>query len=835
MRPIVALLLFAVCVAVARPQTTDDYLKTIQPRSVGPAVTGGRIVDIEVHPAQPWTIFAASASGGLWKSVNNGTTWKPVFDDKKTVSIGDVAIAPSDPKVMWLGTGEHNNQRSAHYGDGVYKSTDGGETWQNMGLPNSNRIGRIAIDPKNPDVVYVASMGYLYKPGGERGVYKTSDGGKTWQLVLKGENDTTGFIEIVADPKNGNVVYAASLDRLRRAWNIRDYGVGSAIYKTTDGGRRWTKLSGGLPGGELGRIGLAIYPKNPKILYATVINRAPNTGVEIYRTDDAGAKWKKVNEDRVDSSSYYGQIRVDPTDPQTVYSLGVQAYKSKDGGKKWSRIDRQVHVDHHALWIDPSNPKRLLLGNDGGLYTSYDEGDTWLFVNNLPVAQFYTVSADNAFPYNVMGGLQDNGSWRGPSRSRIPSGIQNWEWINVSGGDGFVTFADPQDPETIYTSSQFGAVTRYDARRRTSRGIRPRAPEGTRLRSNWLTPFFASPWNSKTLYLGTQLVHKSTDRGDNWTIISPDLTTNNEEKIKGNVPHCTITTLDESPAKAGVLWAGTDDGNVWVTQDDGKTWTQVNANIPGAPKEWWVSRVHASPHDAGTAFVSYTGFREDDFTPMLWKTTDFGKTWTSIVGDLPQEQIAVVKQDRINPDLLFVGTETSAHVSMNGGRTWNRIPGMPTVAVQDLVIQEREGELVLGTHGRGIYIADIRPLREANAATGKPLYVFRPATALAYSMIGNMFDAFNGMLRYAATNPPSGSAITYFLAEDSAEDVKVQILDKEGKVIREMTGPKSKGINTVRWDVRGAAGFAAAGSYRVKVIAGSLTGETGIEVVDWQR
>ncbi|MFY9233943.1 MAG: FlgD immunoglobulin-like domain containing protein [Fimbriimonadaceae bacterium] len=841
-RVLLPILLLAIPSWLFAGPSLEEMLKTVQFRSLGPAVTGGRIVDIEVHPSDPYTIYAASASGGLWKSTNNAITWKPIFDNQKTISIGDVAIAPSDPKTIWLGTGEHNNQRSAHYGDGVYKSTDAGQTWTNMGLPNSNRIGRIAIDPKNPNIVFVASMGYLYKPGGDKGVYKTTDGGKTWELVLKGANETTGFIELVIDPKNGRNLYAASMDRLRRPWNIRDSGPGTGLYRTRDAGKTWEEMKAGIPNADKGRIGLAIYPKNPNILYAVIITSAQGGGTGVYRTDDSGKTWKKVNEGNISSSSYYGQIRVDPTNPDRVFNLSVNGQRSDDGGKKWRGFaERGVHVDHHALWIDPSNPKRMLLGNDGGLYSSYDDGETWEFVNNLPIPQFYAVSADMSFPYNVMGGLQDNGAWHGPSRTRVPSGIHNSDWNVVTGGDGFYTVADWEDPKTVYTSSQFGGVSRYDFNTRSGRSIRPPAPQNTRLRANWMAPFFVSPHASKTIYWGAQMVFKSTNRGDGWTAVSPDLTTNNPEKIRGNVPHCTITTIDESPKKQGVLWAGTDDGNVWVTQDDGKAWTQVNMNIPGAPKEWWVSRVHASPHDPATAFVSYTGFREDDFTPMLWKTTDYGKTWTSIVGNLPMEQISVVKQDTINPDLLVVGTETGAHLSLDGGRIWNKLSlGLPTVAVQDLVIHPRDGDLILGTHGRGVYIADIRVLREASLNTGKDLYVYRPSPAISAGMIPNMFDPFNGMRRFTAPNPPSGSTITYYLAQASADDPKIEILDKDGKVVREITlGGTSAGLNNVNWNLRGnvggGQGLVPAGMYQIRITVAGKSESVSLIVADWSK
>lgn len=850
MRRLISLLLLGIATfAQAGSGNTllDELTRSIKFRPLGPAVTGGRIIDIEVHPSAPYTIFAASASGGLWKTTNNGTTWKPVFDDKKTISIGDVAIAPSDPKIVWVGTGEHNNQRSAHYGDGVYKSTDGGETWQYMGLPESYRTGRIAIDPKNPNTVYVATMGYLYKPGGQKGVFRTTDGGKTWNQVLKGDNDTTGFIDITIDPKNPRVLYAAAMDRLRRAWNVRESGPGSGLYKTSDGGNHWERVKGGFPEGDLGRIGVDVCKAKPNVVYTTVINAAPGKGIEIYRSDNSGKDWKKVNEKAVPGGSYYGQIHVDPKNPERIYVLGVNLAKSDDGGKTYTNVDRQIHVDHHALWIDPADTNRVLLGNDGGMYMSYDCTDTWEFINNLPIPQFYAVSADMAVPYNVMGGLQDNGAWHGPSRVRVGSGISNTFWINVTGGDGFYTVADWEDPYTVYTSSQFGGVSRYDVKNRASKGIRPRNPEGGRLRCNWMTPFFVSPHDSKTIYWGSQFVHKSTNRGDSWETISPDLTTNNEEKIKGNVPHCTITTMEESKLRKGVIWVGTDDGNVWLTQDDGKNWTQVNGNIPGAPKEWWVSRVHASPHDAATAFVSYTGFREDDFTPMIWKTTDYGQTWTSIVGDLPKEQVAVIKQDPVNPDLLFVGTEVGCHFSVDGGKTWSRlsglsdgksglITGLPTVAVQDLVIHPRDLDLILGTHGRGIYIADVSALREYASLGGKSMYVFKPAPAVAISFIGNMFDPFNGMKRFTGPNPPSGATITYYLKEAGSGDVKVEIVGPDGKTVREITGPAKQGLNSVNWNLRTVGenpGVAAPGRYKAKIKSGDLEQVVEFDVLAW--
>jgi photosystem II stability/assembly factor-like uncharacterized protein len=813
--------------------TATDLLRMVEFRSLGPAVSGGRIVDLEVHPSQLHTIYAAAASGGLWRSDNNGTTWNPIFEREGTISIGDVAIAPSNPNVIWIGTGEHNNQRSALFGDGVYKSVDGGKTWQNMGIRESIRIGRIVVDAKNPDIVYVAANGPLYRSGGERGIYKTTNGGRTWDRVLQGANETTGFIDMVADPRDNRVLYAASLDQLRRAWNHRESGPGSGIWKTTDSGRTWTQLAGGLPSGNIGRIGLTISPQNPRILYSTIINRNTGGGIEIYRTDDAGRNWRKINEQAPQGSSYYGKIRVCPTNSERVYVLGVRLQRSDDGGRTFRIIDNLIHVDHHSLWVDPTNPNRILLGNDGGFYKSYDGAATWWFVNNLPIMQFYAVGADMSVPYNVMGGTQDNGAWRGPSRTKVPSGIHNTDWVNISGGDGFYSMADPEDPNTIYTSSQFGNITRFDARTRNSRSIRPR-DQGQR--ANWMSPFLISPHNPRTLYWGANRLYRTTDRGDTWTAVSPDLTTNDPQKIRGNVPHCTITKVDESPRRSGVLWVGTDDGLVWVTQNGGVTWEQVTDNITGHPKGWWVSRVQASPHDAATAFVSFTGFREDDFRPFLFKTTDYGKTWTSIVGNLPNEPIAVVKQDTVNPNLLVIGTELGCHITLDGGQTWTKVSnGLPTNAVQDLLIHSRDGDLVLGTHGRGIFVANISPLRQLTPEVmAKPVHLFQPDTALSYSFFQNMFDPFNGHKRYAASNPTYGATIQYYLSAPTTQDVRIEVVDIEGRVLRSFSGSKEPGIHRVTWDLRRGQGRAAPGQYLLKLTHGDTVQSSVLNVASWE-
>lgn len=799
----------------------DRLLEPIQFRSVGPAVFGGRITDLEVHPTNFKIMFACAATGGIYKTINNGTTWKPVFDNYGAVSMGDMAISPSNPDIIYVGTGENTSTRSAHYGDGVYKSTDGGETWTNVGLKDSKRIGQIAVHPKDPNIVYVASMGYLYKGGGEKGIYKSTDGGKTWNQILKGENDTSGYIDVVMDPKNPNTLYAASHDRLRRAWNIRENGPGAAIHKTTDAGKTWKKLDGGLPKGDnVGRIGLAIYPKDPKQLYAFFDIKGQGGGGQVWRTKDAGNTWVRTSETPLSGGTYYCRVFVDPSNPEIVYAPNLNLMRSTDGGKTFASLGARAHVDWHTVWVDPNDSNHVRAANDGGLFYTYDAWQTNWFVNNICLAQFYAISADNATPYNIMGGTQDNGSWRGPSQTFNRGGIFNSHWETISGGDGFYNLAHPLDPDIIYTSSQFGAVSRQDMKSRAGRSIRPRE-QGQR--ANWMSPFAISPHAPDTIYWGANKLFKSLNRGDNFKAISPDLTTNDPEKIKGNVPHCTITTVDESRKKAGLLWVGTDDGNVWLTENDGVSWTQMNDKMTGAPKNYWVSRVHASPHDENTAWVTFTGFREDDWAPYMFKTTDLGKTWKRVEG-LPNQQISVVKQDAINPNLLFAGTEAGLLVSLDGGTTWKPLNvGIATIPCQDLVIQERDNDLVVGTHGRGIFIADITPYRQLTGAiTEKPFHLFKPTRGLSFNFANSQFEAFQGFMKFASANPQYGVPIWYHLKADSATDPKIEILNIEGAVVATLTGPKTAGLNKVQWNLR-AGNTSAVGQYLVRITVGTET------------
>jgi photosystem II stability/assembly factor-like uncharacterized protein len=777
----------------------------------------------------------ASASGGLWKTVNNGTTFEPVFDNQTVISIGDVAVAPSNPNILWVGTGEANNSRSCYWGDGVYKSFDGGKSWSNMGLKESHHIGRILIHPEDPDIVYVAALGHLYSFNEERGLFKTTDGGKTWKNVLY-INQKVGVVDVAIEPSNPNVLYAASYDKERLPWHFEEAGSGSAIYKSVDAGESWEKLGGGLPEGKIGRIGIDIYRKDPNIVYATVENanmRTPTEeevkrakeqnresrenplGGEVYRSEDAGQTWTKMNaaKDNIGGMPgyYYGQIRIDPNDDQTVYVLSIQVFRSTDGGRTWGKEQPEnagagTHSDHHALWIDPQNSNHMILGNDGGLSITYDKGKSWDFYDNLPLAQYYAIGVDMDTPYNVYGGLQDNGSWRGPSNS-LYGRISRDEWLSVGGGDGFYNQVDPNDNRWLYNESQFGNIQRVDQKTGIRQSIRPQRQKGDpEFRFNWSSPIHISPHNSKIIYFGGNVLFRSMDKGDNWQIISPDLTTNDAKKIagRGNIQYCTITTISESPVLPGLLWVGTDDGKTWISRDGGANWTDLSDHLKpvGAPEDYWVSRVFASNFREDTAYVSKTGYRRDDFRPFLYKVIEFGKTWTSISGNLPNEPINVIVEDYKNPDLLFVGTEMAVYVSTDGGKRWICMKGnMPTNGVHDLLIHPREHDLVVGTHGRGIFITNIAPLQELNAKIlANNIYLFDIKSTIQWIL--RRGSSFQGHRHFTANNEIAGIAINYYLKENVSGDIRITITDAYGEKICDLDGKKKAGINCVTWDMR---------------------------------
>lgn len=816
---------------------SEDLLKAFTYRAIGPARQGGRIVDFAVPKSQPYTFYFASASGGLWKTMNNGTTFEPIFDNQSVISIGDIAVAPSDPNIIWVGTGEANNSRSAYWGDGVYKSTDGGKTWENTGLKESHHIGRIAIHPKDFNIVYVAALGHLFSYNEERGLFKTEDGGKTWEKILY-INDKVGVVDVAMDPNNPETLYASSYEKQRLPWHFEEAGPGSAIYKTTDAGKTWKKLEGGLPSGKIGRIGLDVYRKNPNIVYATVenSNKRPPTkeeieqdrrrniepqdraiGGEVYCSDDGGETWKKMNsiKDNIGGHPgyYYGQIRIDPNDDQVIYVLSVNLYKSTDGGKTWGRgmptnAANRTHSDHHALWIDPQNSRHMILGNDGGLAITFDGGKSWDVYDSLPLAQCYAIGVDMEDPYSVYCGLQDNGSWKGPSNS-LSGQITRDDWVQVGGGDGMYNQVDPNDSRWLYNEFQFGSISRVDQELNTIKMIHPAREKGKpEPRFNWNSPIHISPHNSQIIYIGSNILFRSLNRGDDWQEISPDMTLNDSVKIagKGNIQYCTITTISESPITPGLIWIGTDDGKVHLTKNGGGTWTELTKEIvkAGAPEEYWVSRVFASNFREGTAYVSKTGYRRDDFRPFLYKTADFGETWTSISSNLPHEPINVIVEDRKNPNLLFVGTEMAVFASIDGGKKWVRMKNsMPTNAVHDLVIHPRENDLVVGTHGRGIFITDISPLQElTDNVLVKDVHLFEIEPKVQWSYRRSMISIFSGHRGYTAPNEPLGLVINYYLKDEVEDIVKITITDPYGKEINFLPGTKKAGINRIIWNMR---------------------------------
>ncbi len=797
-------------------------------RSIGPTRQSGRVVDFAVPRGEPWIIYMGTASGGVWKSSNEGRSWKPIFDKEPVYSIGDVAVAPSDPNVIYVGTGEANNSRSSYYGNGVYRSNDGGQSWTYLGLKETQHIGRIVVDPTNPDIVYVAALGHLYSPNPQRGLYKSTDGGKTWtkSLAIKADGKDIGVFDVAMDPGNPNVLYASAYPKVRRPWFFAQGGPGGGIYKTTDAGATWTKLAGGLPTGMLGKIGLAIAPSEPNRVYAVIedlnspgvpdsvredeLRRGveaskPIVGNVVYRSDDAGATWRQVSQKGKviggGTPYYYGQIRVDPKNPDHVYTLSTRVDESTDGGAHWNTAFR-FGGDNHALWIDPANSQHIMLGYDHGMGISWDGGAHWYHPDDLPLAQYYDITLDNDRPFNIYGGLQDNGSLKGPSS--MPGGrpIPFEAWARVGGGDGMYNAIDWSTGRYLYNESQFGPISRLDQKTGQRRSIRYEPPKGKPgLRWNWNAPIVVSSHDPNVIYQAANVVLRSPYRGEKWEVISPDLTTDDSAKIvgRGNIQYCTIVSLAESPVDANVLWAGTDDGNVWVTRDLGKHWTKLNDNVPNNP-HYWVSRIEPSNYEAGTAYLSYTGLRRDDFRPFLYKTTDYGKTWTSISAGLPSEgSVNVIREDPENPDLLFVGTDFGVQVSFDGGKSWSSMQGnMPAIAVKDLRIQRRDEELVVATHGRGIYIADIAPFEGMTpGVVASDAHLFHVLPGVKWVVNDNHVTSSQN---FDGQSAPDGVVIHYWLGKEAADTPKVQIYDG-ARLIDEISGAKSPGLHQVVWDM----------------------------------
>ncbi len=855
-----ALLLFAGDLAAQESSFTYATLRGLPLRDIGPALTSGRISDLAVDPADPATYYVASSSGGLWRTVNAGTTFEPIFDGEGSYSIGVVTLDPSNPHVVWVGTGENNAQRSVAYGDGVYKSVDGGRSWTRMGLERSEHVGAIVVDPRDSDVVYVAAQGPLWASGGDRGLYKTTDGGKTWARVLE-TDENTGVNEVHMDPRDADVLYASTWQRRRHVWTFIGGGPGSALYKSTDAGATWTKVAAGLPSGDVGRIGLCVSPVDPDYVYA-IIEATEDSG-GFFRSTDRGGSFQRRG-DYSTSGNYYSEIMCDPFDRDRVVSMDVYAQVTDDGGATWRRFgEHHKHVDNHALWMDPEDPDHYLNGNDGGLYESWDGAKTWQFKANLPVTQFYKVALDNALPfYNVYGGTQDNFSLAGPSRTTSQHGIVNDDWEITNGGDGFESQADPTDPNIVYAQSQYGGLVRYDKRSGEIVYIQPQAGLGEPgLRWQWDAPLLISPHAHTRLYHAANKLFRSDDRGDSWRVISPDLTRqldrntlpvmgrvwgvdavakNQSTSIYGN-----IVTVDESPVREDLLWVGTDDGLIQVTEDGGANWRRIE-RFPGVPERTYVNMVLASRHDANTVFAAFNNHKNGDFKPYLLRSTDLGRSWTSIASDLPERgSVYSIAQDPEVADLLFAGTEFGVYVSRDGGAHWVELTGggFPTIAVRDLAIHARENDLVAATFGRGFWVLDdYAPLREATPEVlAGDAHVFGVRDALVYvpsRRLGLSDKSFQGESYFTASNPPFGALITYWLkddvrtlkekrqeaekkaaeagepvtypsfeamrAEDQEEDpyVLVTIADESGDVVRRLKTSASKGIHRIAWDLR---------------------------------
>lgn len=800
------------------PALTSDLLAELEFRSIGPAVTGGRIHDIETAPGNPAILYIGTASGGLWTSPNNGTTWSPLFDDQPVSTFGDIEIALSSPNVLYAGTGEQNNRQSTSWGNGVYRSDDAGATWRHLGLAGTHHIGRIIVHPRDPDVAWVAALGNLWAPSAERGVFRTIDGGRTWEHTLFVDT-LTGVIEMVADPSNPDVLFAASYQRLRTPWGFNGGGPGSGIHKSTDGGRTWRRLSNGLPAGDMGRIGLATTPANPRTVLAIVQH---DTAGGVYRSEDGGESWTRVNELNP-RPMYYSHIFLDPTDDQRAYMLAVQIYTSANGGRDWEMLPYQptydvgVHSDFHALWIDPAAPSHFLLGGDGGLHETWDRGETFRKINNFAIGQFYAVGADMRDPYYVYGGMQDNHSWLGPSATRHWIGILNDDWRQIGFGDGMYHQVDPTNHHYVYSSSNDGSYTRVDAETGDRLDITPEPPAGEPdYRFDWTSPSLLSQHDPATLYVGGNRLFISRDRGESWER-TDDLTRQIDRdtltimgvrgaeirlsRNDGIASFGQIVALAESPLDADVLWVGTDDGNVQVSRDGGDSWTEVARNVRGVRSGTYVSRVTASAQDGGTAYVAFDGHRHGDFQPYLFRTTDYGATWTALAEALPADGVVNdIIEDPANPDVLYLATERALFVSANAGRSWSEFMQLPTTLYDDLLIHPRDHDLIVATHGRSMLILDdVRPLALWSAAASSPAHLFpvRPATAFHYWKD----TSYRGQAEYAGENPPDGAILTYWIGV-AADTATLTVTNDAGDVIRTIAAAATRGLHRTSWDLR---------------------------------
>lgn len=859
--PVLILFLFSSFIASAAKKkevkSKDPFNSTtfsgLKFRNIGPAFTSGRIADLAVNPKNHSEYYVGVAAGNVWKTENSGTTWTPIFDKYGSYSIAGVVIDPNNTNVVWVGTGEYNSQRAIGYGDGVYRSEDGGKSFKNMGLKTSEHIGRIIIDPRNSHV-YVAAQGPLWGPGGERGLYKSTDNGKTWKALLT-ISENTGFTDIVMDPRNPDILYAASYQRRRRVFTLINGGPESAIYKSTDAGATWEKLKPGLPSGEMGRIGLTISPANPDVVYAIIEAEGKSGG--FFRTINRGASWTKMSSYVSRSPQYYNRIFADPREVDKVYSMDTVGKVTVDGGKTWRAIGNKFrHVDDHAMWIDPGDTSHFLIGGDGGIYETFDDGKNWLFKCNLPVTQFYRVSVDNDQPfYNVYGGTQDNNSMGGPSRTLSSYGIVNSDWFITNGGDGFESQIDPENPDIVYAQSQYGGLVRYDKKSGESINIKPQPPKGEAYRWNWNAPLIISPHSHKRLYFAANKLFRSDDYGSTWTVLGGDLTRQldrNKLPVMGKIlgPDAisknastslfgNIVSLTESPLKEGLLYVGTDDGLIRVSEDGGQNWRKIE-KVPGVPEMTYVSCLLASRHQADMVYASFDGRKNSDPASYLLKSSDRGKTWISLKANLPDKgTVFTIAEDHINPDLLFAGTEFGVFATITGGKKWVQLKGgLPTTSVKDIAIQKRENDLVLATFGRGFYILDdYTPLRHLKSeGLKKEVILFPVKDALMFIQTRARYG--QGSTYYAAENPPLGAVFTYYLKETiktkkqkrkeaekeakkkgvpityptfkqlRAEDEETPpyllftVTDEAGNMVRRLKTPAKAGIHRIAWDFR---------------------------------
>ena len=878
----------------AQPAVTTDPFAALRLRSIGPANMSGRFTDVAVNEANSYEFYAAAATGGLWKTTDNGVTWKVVFENQAVNSIGSVTVDQRHPQTVWVGTGEATNRQSSGWGDGVYKSTDGGATWANMGLRNTARIARIVVDPTNSDVVYVASPGHLWGPNSERGLFKTTDGGRTWTPILT-RDDNTGVVDVAIDPGDPKTVYAALYQHRRTPFGFVGGGPGSGLYKSTDAGATWTQLTTGLPAGTVGRISIAIYAKDPRIVYLSVEKGLRYTSSisydkrlgGVYRSEDKGATWRFMS-DWNPRPAYSSQLRVDPNDQSRLYAM--QWSVSDDSGKTWRSPRQSLHGDDRMVWIDPKDSRHLIKADDGGIGISYDRGVKWLFVTSLPVSQPYHVSVTGTTPYLVCAGLQDNGSWCGPTSTYNTPGPLNEDWFRVGGGDGFNNVVDMTDNTTLYSSSQYLGLTRVDLRTLETVQIRPvpKEGEGPKLGNwgapeprvgkkivpaGWNSPIIISPHNHNTIYAGMREVWKSIDRGNTWTSLG-DLTTRVDRRslaIMGQLPTDTTLSLDdgvsyfpsttaisESPVKAGVLYVGTDDGNLQVSQDGGRTWKNVRGNLPGVPQGTWVAHLEASRTGAGTVYAALDGHQADDFTNYLFRSTDYGATWTTLAATLPPNRgLHVIKEDPRSPRVLYLGTEQGLFVSIDAGASWREVRGLPRMPIYDFVVHPSENDLVIASHARGIWILDnlsaLQELTPAIAQSRSHLFTLRTAVERRLTNV----KAHTGDMIFRGENPPNGAIIDYWLGDAAlADSVAITVHDATGKQISSAKATHTAGVNRVVWNLRlpplpypavsdvddeegprsaPLGRYVAPGRYTVRLRVGSTTSERPLAVRDDPR